>query len=91
MPSFFAVILVVGPLKQALSKTMVFVSSIMPLNSPPITPATATGLFLSAMTSISSVRSRSTPSRVVIFSPFFAVLTITLFPSRKRRSKACIG
>ena len=59
------------------SNTIVVVSSIIPLNSPPITPATATGLFASAITSISSESALSSPSRVVIVSPALAFLTIT--------------
>ena len=40
-----------GPVDMALSNTMVVVSSTMPLYSPPITPAIATGLPASAITS----------------------------------------
>ena len=82
IPSAFAVLLTETPLNIADSKTMVVVSSIIPEYSPPITPATATGLFSSAITSISGFKALSTPSRVVIFSPSSAFLTITLWPSR---------
>ena len=78
IPSAFAVLLTETPLNIADSKTMVVVSSIIPEYSPPITPATATGLFSSAITSISGFKALSTPSRVVIFSPSSAFLTITL-------------
>ena len=79
--SFFAVVLTLAPSKQADSKTTVVVSSIIPLYSPPITPATATGLFASAITSISLESSLSIPSRVVIFSPCCAFLMLIAFPS----------
>ena len=48
MPSAFAVIRTVAPWKFADSKTTVLVSSIISEFAPPITPATATGLSLSA-------------------------------------------
>ena len=57
MPSAFAVIRTVAPWKFADSKTTVLVSSIISEFAPPITPATATGLSLSQMASILSLRS----------------------------------
>ena len=80
-PSFLAVVRTDGPLKQADSKTIMLVSSMMPLYSPPMTPATAEGFFASAMTSISGERTRSTPSRVMIVSPGLALRTTILPPS----------
>ena len=73
------------------SNTIVVVSSLTPLFSPPITPATATGRFASAMTSIFSLRTFFLPSRVTISSPFSAFLTTIALPPRSRRSNACIG
>ena len=57
IPSAFAVIRTVAPWKFADSKTTVLVSSIISEFAPPITPATATGLSLSQMASILSLRS----------------------------------
>ena len=57
MPSAFAVMRTVAPWKFADSKTTVLVSSIISEFAPPITPATATGLSLSQMASILSLRS----------------------------------
>ena len=76
MPSFFAVSLTETGSKYADSKTTVEVSSIIPLYSPPITPATATGFSESAITSISGESSLVTPSSVVIVSPASAFLTM---------------
>ena len=80
IPSFLAVFLTESFAKFADSKTTVVVSSMIPLYSPPITPATATGFSASAITSISSVSSLSIPSRVIIFSPFTAFLTFMALP-----------
>ena len=80
MPRALAVVRTDGPSKQAASKTTSTVSSIMPLYSPPITPATATGFSLSAITSIFPVKVLSAPSRVVIFSPSAAFLMAMEFP-----------
>ena len=76
MPSFLAVIRTELPLKQADSKTTVWVFSLMPLCSPPMTPATALAFSLSAITSISSLRVLSTPSSVWMVSPETALRTI---------------
>ena len=65
IPSFLAVVRTDGPSKQADSNTIIFVSSMMPLYSPPMTPATAEGLDTSAMTSISGDSVRVTPSSVM--------------------------
>ena len=73
------------------SKMIVFVSSLTPLFSPPITPATATGRSASAITSIFSVSMFFFPSRVTISSPLFAFLTTIVAPLRSLRSNACIG
>ena len=75
MPWSRAVVRTEEPSKQADSNTMVVVSSIIPLYSPPITPAIATGFLLSAMTKFSWVNVRSTPSKVVMVSPSLARLT----------------
>ncbi len=91
IPSFLAVFLMDTGSKYADSNTTVFVSSIIPLYSPPITPATPIGLFASAIISISSESMRSMPSRVVIFSLFIAFLILISAPSTYLKSKACIG
>ena len=91
MPSFLAVVLTLAPSKQADSNTTVVVSSMMPLYSPPITPATATGFSASAMTNISSESSLTSPSRVVIVSPALAFLMLIDASLTYLRSKACIG
>ena len=82
IPNALAVRRTQVPLKQADSNTMVVVSSIIPLYSPPITPATATGFSVSAITSIFSVSSRVSPSRVVMVSPALALRTFTVLPTR---------
>ena len=81
MPRAFAVVLTLAPSKHAASNTTSVVSSMIPLYSPPITPATATGFLLSAITSILGESSLSTPSRVVIFSPSAAFLMLMEPPS----------
>jgi len=75
------------PLNVADSMIISVVSSVISEFAPPITPAIATGFLWSAMRSISSVNFLSLPSRVVIFSPFFASLTM-IPPSMCRRSNA---
>ena len=80
IPSFLAVIRTELPLKLADSKTIMWVFSLMPENSPPMTPATAVGALSSAMTSISGVRVRLTSSRVVMVSPSAALRTMILPP-----------
>ena len=78
-PSFLAVVRTEAPLKQADSNTTVWVSSMMPLYSPPMTPATAAGFSSSQITSISGERVRSTPSRVTMLSPALALRTTMWF------------
>ena len=59
--------------------------------APPMTPATACARSRSAMTSMSSIELASTPSSVVIVSPFFARRTWISAPASFARSNACIG
>jgi hypothetical protein len=68
-------------LKLADSKTASFVLLVISLFSPPMTPATPTGLTASAMTSMPGVRARGVPSSVWIVSPGLAVRTTILRPS----------
>ena len=75
----------------ALSKSTSSVSSEMPLFAPPMTPASATGLVPSAMTSVSGVSANSFSSSVVICSPSFALRTQILFCAMRERSNACMG
>ena len=58
---------------------------------PPMIPATPEGPFRSQTRTMSSSKVRSTPSRVVNFSPCFAVLTISSPSGTLSRSKACSG
>ena len=88
IPRALAVSRTLGPLKQADSNTTVWVSSIMPEYSPPMTPATATALASSEITSMLGFKVRSTPSRVTMVSASFARRTVMALPSMYRRSKA---
>ena len=90
-PNFLAVSLTLPPLNTADSKTTVFVLSSISEFCPPITPATATGFSLSAITSIELSNFLSCSSNVVITSPSFALLTIMCFPDIEFISNACIG
>ena len=81
--------------KAADSKSTQVVSSVTSLFSPPITPASATARSGVAMTVMSLVSSRSSPSRVVRRSPSAAArTTIWAHPSALAtfaKSKACSG
>ena len=91
MPSAVAVRRTEGPLKFALSKSTMAVSPMISLFSPPITPATATGLSVSQMHSMLGVSLRSVPSSVRMLSPSRAQRTcISLLPTHAK-SNACIG
>ena len=91
MPSFLLVARIAAGRKFALSSSTSVVVSLIPLCSPPITPATAIGLAASAITSICGSSARSTPSRVRIFSPGFGCRT-TMRPSASSFwSNACRG
>ena len=79
------------PLKLALSKRTILVSSVISEFSPPMTPATPTGLYSSQMQSMLVVSLRSLPSRVRMVSPSRAVRTTMCPPSTQAKSKACIG
>ena len=69
MPSAVAVRRTEGPLKLAHSKSTMAVSPTISLFSPPMTPATQTGLSVSQMQSILVESWRSVPSRVRMLSP----------------------
>ena len=71
-----------GPSKLALSNTTVFVSSVISLLAPPITPARATAFFSSEITSIPAFNVWSISSRDLKHSPSPASLTIICEPSR---------
>ena len=92
-PIFLAVRLTDTPSKQAASNTTVVVSSIIPLCSPPITPAMAIGFFPSAIISISGVSFTGSAISSSSFnvSPSFAFLTTILLSSTYLKSNACIG
>ena len=75
-PFLIAVLRTLTPLKVADSNRMVFVVSRTSEFSPPITPAMAQTFSSSAITSISPSSMCSFPSRVTVFSPSLAVLTI---------------
>ena len=91
IPSFFADFLMLSGVKYATSKNTFLVSASICVACPPIIPAIAIGLTSSAITSSPFTSSLSTPSRVVIFSPFSAALTTTVLFSNLSKSKACIG
>jgi hypothetical protein len=58
---------------------------------PPMIPAIPVGPSLSQTRTVSASRVRSTPSRVVIFSPAAAARTVSAPPGTLSRSKACSG
>lgn len=91
IPRALAVSRTLGPSKQADSNTTVWVSSIMPEYSPPMTPATATALAVSEITSIFGFKVRSTPSKVTMVSASLARRTVMELPSIYRKSKAWRG
>ena len=75
-PFLMAVFLTLTALKVADSKRMLVVVSRTSEFSPPITPAMAQTFSSSAITSVSLSRICSLPSRVTVFSPSCAVLTM---------------
>ena len=77
--------------KQALSTTIVRVSSAMPVRFPPITPARAMGVPPLVMSMSRSVRRRSLSSRVVMRSPSRAARTVISRSGSVLRSKAWRG
>ena len=79
------------PSKLALSKRTMAVSPTISLLAPPMTPATPTGLSVSQMQSMVSVRARSVPSRVWMVSPGRAQRTRISPPLTQEKSKACMG
>ena len=91
MPRAAAVRRMLVPLKLALSKRTKAVSPSISEFSPPMTPATPTGLCSSQMQSILVFSLRSVPSRVRMVSPSRAVRTTMWSPSTQAKSKACIG
>ena len=82
MPRAREVTRTLAPLKFALSKTTVFVSSVISLFAPPITPARATAFFSSAITSIPLFKVWSISSSDLKLSFSLASLTMICEPSR---------
>jgi hypothetical protein len=80
-----------GPTHVAASISTRVVSPETSEMSPPITPAIPLGPSASHTRAISSVKVRSTPSRVVIFSPARARRTMICRPRTLSRSNACSG
>ena len=78
---FFEVSLTFTGLNIADSITIFLVSFSTSVESPPITPARPIALLESAITISFSDNSLSCSSSVVSFSPFFAILTVNVFPS----------
>jgi len=77
--------------KQALSSSIALVSGPISVAAPPITPARAAGRAASAITRSAGSSTRSWPSRVRRRSPGRAARTRISGPSRRARSKACMG
>ena len=75
---WLAVFLLLPPSKHADSRTILEVSDCIPDSLPPYIPAKATGKSESAITSISSLSSLFSSSRVINLSPFLAFLTTIL-------------
>ena len=90
-PRALAVFLTLSRANFAASNKTSSVPFLISLSSPPITPASATGLSLSHITRFSRFSSNSFPSSVVIFSPFSARRTTISLPSSVLKSNACIG
>ena len=80
-----------GAWKVADSNRIVCVSSVTSEPAPPITPASASGFFSSAITSMSVVSSRSSPSSVTSLSPSLARLTMIFSPPTAEKSNAWSG
>ena len=79
------------PLNAAASNSVAFVSAVISLFSPPITPAMPTPFSGSAISSMSCVTARSLPSSVVTISFSYALRTTMLPSFTQARSNACIG
>ena len=91
LPSVLDDFLTLSLLNFAHSNTTAFVSVFISLLSPPIMPASATGLSPSQITRFSGFKVSSFSSSVTIFSSFFALrTTISLF-LRSFSSNACMG
>src|SRR5581483_8459451 len=80
-----------GGAKLALSSRIARVEAVTSESSPPITPASATGVSPSQTSRSSGASSLSTPSRVVNFLTAPARRTRIFFRARRSRSKACSG
>jgi hypothetical protein len=74
-----------------LGQQMSVVASVTADSWPPMTPASATGRSASAITSISGVSDRVSPSRQRRRSPGRARRTTIRRPAIRDRSKACSG
>ena len=80
-----------GPWKLAPSSRMSVVASVISLSCPPMMPAMTEARSASAMTSMSVVSVRCSPSRVTMVSPGAARRTMIRRPRMVWRSKACSG
>ncbi len=80
-----------APSQLATSSSTRVVSSATSETCPPMIPAIPVGPFASQTSTVSASRVRSTPSRVVIFSPSAAARTVSAPPGTLSRSKACSG
>ncbi len=80
-----------GPFQVATSSRTRVVASETSETWPPMIPAIPVGRSRSQTSTVSASKLRSTPSRVVIFSPSRAVRTMISPPGTLSRSKACKG
>jgi hypothetical protein len=79
------------PFQFATSSSTLLVSSETSETWPPMIPAIPEGPLRSQTSTVSSSKVRSTPSRVVIFSPRFAVRMVRAPSGTLSRSKARSG
>jgi hypothetical protein len=79
------------PFQQATSSRTRVVAAETSERCPPMIPAIPEGPSRSQTRTVSASKERSTPSRVVIFSPSAAVRTTSAPPGTRSRSKACSG
>ena len=90
-PSAREVFLTLSRANFAASNSSSLVSLSISLLRPPIIPAKAAGLSPSHITRLSWLSLNVLSSRVVIFSPSFALRTTISLPERVERSNACMG
>ncbi len=79
------------PFQVATSSSTRVVESETSETWPPMIPAIPEGPSRSQTSTASSSKLRSTPSSVVIFSPWLAVRIVSAPPGTSSRSKACSG